>query len=242
MTPERGTIDLEDLLGRQRGTLAAAAHELKAPLSLIRMYAARLSDETISAEQKKQYNLRLLFTAEQMLNLTTGIVEGYGHEQGRLPLEPVNTNNICEEVLHELTPAARELGQQLIYQNSKRPLVAIGHPLLLKNVIFNIVFNALKHTPEQTRITIAATRQHDRTYVHISDTGPGFEKRTIRHINRGDGEQLQAAPSRSGSGLGLSVARQLTRAMNGTLQLKTSPSGGYCLVSLMASRQLPLQL
>lgn len=242
MRGELETIDLDALLGVSRRTLVAAAHELKAPLSLIRMYAARLGDEGLTELQRKQYNARLLFTAEQMLQLTSGILEGFRWEQGRLPLEPVNAHVICEEVLHELSPAAHELNQTLSYISNKRALIALGHPLLLKNVLFNIVFNALKHTPPDTAVTIGAKRQSERTYISVIDTGPGFQKQTIAHINQDLGERLQAAQSRGSTGLGLAVAKQLMRAMEGTLQLKASPKGGYCLVSLQNSRQLTFSL
>jgi len=234
------TIDLEALLERQSRTLTAAAHELKAPLSLIRMYAARLNEEGLSDAQRQQYHNRLLFTAEQMLHLSEGLIEGYRWGQGRLPLEPVNTTLICEETCHELSTAARELNQSLIFQSPRRANIAVGHPLLLKNVLFNIIFNALKHTPARTQINVAVNRHAGQALVSVIDSGPGFEKHTIDRINRAQHDRLQAATARTGSGLGLAVARQLMQAMDGRLQLKRSPRGGYCLVTLRSSQQLTL--
>lgn len=242
MRGDSGTLDLELLLGNSQRTLTAAAHELKAPLSLIKMYAARLENSELTVAERKKYNARLLFTAEQMLQLTSGIVESQRWIGGQLPLEPVNTDIICEEVLHELTPAAQELHQNLNFHKPAKAGIAIGHGLMLKNVIFNIVFNALKHTPDGSEISINSVKRSDKTHISVVDTGPGFNKQTIRYVNNGANGKFQAATDRPGSGLGLAVAKQLTGAMNGSLQLKASPKGGYCLVSLQASHQLPLGL
>lgn len=242
MRGETETIDLDALLGASRRTLVATAHELKAPLSLIRLYASQLENDLLTEAQRKQYSARLLFTAEQMLQLTTGLLEGYRWGQGRLPLEPVNTAIMCEEVLHELTPAAYELNQQLHYLPTKHTSVAVGHPLLLKNVLFNIVFNALKHTPAGTRVMLSSTCQGERAHLSVTDTGPGFAKNVAQHLDREAGERLQVAPSHGSSGLGLAVAKQLMGAMNGTLSIKASRRGGYCVASLRASRQLTLPL
>lgn len=242
MRGESETLDLERLLGNSQRTLMAAAHELKAPLSLIRMYAARLEQADLTEAERRQYHTRLLFTAEQVLQLTSGLLEGQRWANGQLPLEPVNTGIICEEVLHELTPAARELNQRLALRGPTRPGIALGHAQLLKNVVFNVVFNALKHTPAGTAISLNPTLRSDKAHISIIDTGPGFGKQTARQINRPAGERLQAAYARPGSGLGLSVAKQLLASMNGTLQVKASPKGGYCLLSLQTSHQLALPL
>lgn len=241
MRREPETIDLEALLGTSRQTLIATAHELKAPLSLIRMYAARLENGDLTDVERRQYNARLLFTAEQMLQLTSGLLEGQRWIEGQLPLEPVNAVTVCEEVLHELSPVARELDQKLNLQSFRRPGIAVGNAQLLKNVVFNVTFNALKHTPPGTDISVGATQCGDKTHISVVDTGPGFGKQTIQQVN-GMKNQFQAEQSRAGSGLGLSVAKQLLAAMNGSLQIKPSPKGGYCLMSLNASRQLSLPL
>lgn len=236
------TIDLEQLLERQTRTLVAASHELKAPLSLIRMYASRLNDDSLSAEQRQQYHNRLLFTAEQMLQLTGGLLEGYRWGQQRLPLELVNPVVVCEEVCHQLHKAADELGQSLEFTPPQRATLALGHPLLLRNVLFNVIFNALKHTPPHTNVRVRVNRHAERSLVSVLDSGPGFEQGTINRINRQSCDQLQASASRSGTGLGLAVAKQLVQAMQGTLQLKRSPRGGYCVVSLQTSHQLVLPI
>lgn len=241
MQGERGeTIDLEALLGNSQRTLTAAAHELKAPLSLIRMYAAQLEKGDLSEAKRQQYTRRLLFTAEHMSGLTNGLLEGQRWQFGQLPLEPVNTRIVCEEVLHELTPAADEWEQSLYLGSASHAGVAVGNAPMLKNVVFNLVYNALQHTPAGSHITLAAARRGERAHVTVTDTGPGFTADAARYVARGDNGRFQAMPSRSGSGLGLAVARQLLAAMNGSLQLKSSPKGGYCLVSLQASRQLAL--
>lgn len=236
-------MDLEALLGNSRRTLMAATHELKAPLSLMRMYAARLNDTSLTEAQYRQYHARLLFTAEHMLQLTNGLLEGQRWQQGKLPLEPINPAVICQEVLHELAPAAHELGQQIMVGNNpRRSFAAVGHAPMLKNAVFNLVFNALKHTPAGTNVTLSSVRRGERVHIQVADTGPGFDRQAATQLNRDTEAYAQLSFGRSGSGLGLAVVKQLLTSMNGTLQIKSSAKGSCCLLSLQASRQLALPL
>lgn len=242
MRGEPETLDLEFLLDNSQRTLVAALHELKAPLSLIKMYGAQLDGGSLSLEDQKKYTSRLLLTAEQMLQLTTGLIEGQCLSGNQMPLEPVNTKITCEEVLHQLSPAARELEQRLEFRPGSQSSIAVGNATMLRNVVFNLVFNALKHTPAGSDITLSTVNKAEKARIHVLDTGPGFDKRTIAYVNRGVDGRFQAAADRPGSGLGLAIAKQLTMAMHGSLQLKASVTGGYCILSLPASRQLALAL
>jgi signal transduction histidine kinase len=242
MVGERGTINLEFLLGNSEKTLVAAAHELKAPLGLIKMYASCLGQENLSEEKRKKYTSRLLFTSEQMIKLTIGLIEGKRWVNGQLPLEPVNTKLACEEVFHELYPAAKELEHTLEFRPGAKPGIAIAHREILKNLVFNLVFNSLKHTPAGSSVIIGTAKKPNFTSISVLDSGPGFNKKTIEYVNRGASGKFQAAPERTGSGLGLAVAQQLTHVLNGRLTLKKLKNGGYCYLSLPVSRQMNLPL
>ena len=234
------SIKLDEAIGASRQALVAAAHELKAPLSLIRMYAAALQEGDITEADRQKYYDRISLTADHLLQLTKGMVEGYRWQDKQLPLEPVNAHVVCEEVLHSLAPYARELDQTLRYSPTRKQYVAVAHRLFLKNVLFNIACNALQHTPAKTTVTIGHRLRQDRVFFDVLDSGPGFQKSTLRAINRAVGAELQPVQSRSGTGLGLAVAKQLADAMGGSLQLTASQRGGHCSLILPMSRQLSL--
>lgn len=240
MRRESETIDIHDVLGASRQALLTAAHDLKVPLGLIKLYALQLQSAELSKEERDKYLRRIILSAEQMLKMTTGLLETYRWSDQQLPLEPTNINLICQEVLHELSPYAKELGQTLQWHPRRRQHVVIAHHTLLHNVLFNITHNALKHTPEKTKVSLKLSHAQSAARIHVIDTGPGFEV-IAKQLSLGN-RQLQPLRSHGGTGLGLSIAKQLTRAMGGDFQLLSHRQGGHCVVSLATSRQLAFSL
>ncbi|HEX6462059.1 MAG TPA: HAMP domain-containing sensor histidine kinase [Candidatus Saccharimonadales bacterium] len=228
--------------GASHHALITAAHDLKAPLSLIKFYAQHMQSADISAEERQKYTRRIALSAEQLLKMTTGLLEAYRFGEQTLPLEPVNATIACEEVLHELAPYANELGQALRYQAAQRQCVVVAHRQLLHNVLFNIAYNALKHTPEKTIVTVKLLRSHNLSRIHVTDNGPGFKQADLQRFGGSTTPLLQPLRSHSGTGFGLSIAKQLTHIMGGELKLLASQRGGHCLVMLHSSRQLALPL
>ncbi len=240
MQRERETVDFYDALGASRQALVTAAHDLKAPLSLIKLYAQQMQSTDISAEDREKYSRRIALSAEQLLKMTNGLLEAYRFGDQLLPLEPVNANIVCEEVLHELAPYAHELGQTLGHRITPRQHVVVAHRQLLHNVLFNVAHNALKHTPEKTVVTLKLSKSQAYSRIHVVDTGRGFRKSELHRL--GSLNTLQPMGSHAGSGFGLAIARQLTKAMGGEFRLLTSHHGGHCLVLLHRSNQLALPL
>lgn len=222
-------------------TLVAAAHELKEPLALIRLYANLLSDSVLDDAERRRFERRIGLAAEQLLELTSGLVEGYRWQQQTLPLEPVNTHVVCQEVAHDVFEYAREHGHTLEYRPAgSRPgaLVAVAHRAFLKNVLYNLLCNAIKHTPAGSRVSLRPARTAGRLEVTVRDTGPGFSRQVLQQLRQAE-DRHQPLGSRSG-GIGLLVAQELVRAMYGELRVVASSRGGQVAVSLPSSQQLSL--
>lgn len=240
MQREYETLAIFDVSGASRHALATVVHDLKAPLSLIKLYAQQMQSADLSAEDREKYNRRIALSAEQLIKMTSGLLETYRLDEQALPLEPVNANITCEEVLHELFPYAKELRQTLQYKPSYRQHVVVAHRQLLHNVLFNVAFNALKHTPEKTAVTLKVSQSQQRSRIHVIDSGSGFSRSELHRLD--SSQTLQPLRSYTGSGLGLSIATRLTQAMGGELKLLASRRGGHCLVLLHNSSQLALPL
>ncbi len=219
-------------------SLVAAAHELKEPLALIRLYAQMLSDTALEDSERRRFERRIGLAAEQLLELTSGLVEGYRWQQQVLPLEPVNTHVVCEEVAHEVFEYARAHGQQLAYRPASSRYVVVAHRSFLKNVLNNLLCNAVKHTPAGSDIVLQPVKRQGALQIQVCDTGPGFSKNTMKALQRAENLR-QPLPGRSG-GLGLLVAQELVRAMYGELRVVASRSGGTVSVTLPLSQQISL--
>lgn len=217
-------------------TLVAAAHELKEPLALIRLYAQLLADHQLDASERRRFERRIGLAAEQLLELTSGLVEGYRWQQQTLPLEPVAANLLCEEVTHAVFEYARQHGHQLEYRPRAGRHVAVAHRAFLRNVLYNLLCNAIKHSPPGSTVVLRTGRTGEHLQLQVCDTGPGFNRQALAALAAGE-QWRQPLTGRAG-GLGLLVAQELVRAMYGQLRVVASRRGGRVDVHLPLSRQL----
>jgi signal transduction histidine kinase len=106
-------------------------------------------------------------------------------------------------------------------------LVARADPERLRQILLNLVANGVKFTPEGGRITIGADRERDSIRVWVTDTGIGIAADQLKRVFD-PYFQVDRGPTRKypGMGLGLAIARDLARAMNGDVWLESTPGSG----------------
>lgn len=227
--------------------LLAAAHELKTPLTIISHLVSTLRDDSIGLSQLQQecYLERIELTSERMMRLVEGLTQSYRFEQAgevlhQLELEPLNLTQICEDVVHELTPLASHLGQNVQLRLPLKNRLVVGHKELLQNIITNLVDNALKHNPKDTDVILTMNSQDQLSRLNVRDNGPMIAAAEFKQLKQRLGKQVQTTAYRAGSsGLGLYIAGQLAKAMGGNLGATAHRQGGMTLyVDLLRSRQL----
>lgn len=225
-------------------SLVAAAHELKTPLAIIAHLASALEDESLATPEQRRAGLqRIQLSAERTMRLIQGLTTSYrlGDEQLKLALnlQPVNITQICEEVAHEILPFARVQSQTLELALGQRSQLVVGDKELLHSVLFNLLDNAIRHTPPQTTVRMHVRRRTELVRVCVHDSGPGIQPSDMTKLKQRLGTHTQPIVTRSsGSGLGLYIAQQLADAMGGRLGVGTVKSGADFHVDLLHSRQL----
>jgi signal transduction histidine kinase len=235
----------------QRGdiaALAAAAHELKSPLTLVQHIAKTLNDPDLdlTEQDRVQYLSRLQFTSDRMLRLVQQLAMSYRLEDDRqlafqFPLEPLSTLEVCETAAHELQPYACAYNQKLRLKARTCAHLVVANREILHDIVVNLVDNAIRHNPPGGVVDIAAgcRGQHVRLSVH--DQGGGVAKSELAGLRRTLGTQPQPLNGRSAtSGLGLYIVGQFAQAMGGTLGLGRATQGSHFFVDLMRSSQLSL--
>ncbi len=233
-----GTADMQDQL------IASVAHELKTPLTLISGMSSELQTAPADSHLQQKYLERIQFSSDRLLNLVDSILRGYELKQHvlELQLEPLSPLLIMEEVAHELEPHARKQAQLIAVKSNKRsqPLV-LADKGCLHAIIFNLLDNAIKYTkPEQT-IELEARLKRDYAQLAVKDYGVGVKKSDLKRIFTQFGKSQRPIPQWANStGLGLYIAKQLTEAMNGQLELTRRHDGSSFLVNLQLSHQLSL--
>jgi K+-sensing histidine kinase KdpD len=235
-TSDRG-IDYTSL-----SSLTIAAHELKSPLSLLRQLALTLESNDLSEIERHEIASHMKLVSERALRLTTDLTKAQRLSDSLFAFEPVNPQQLCEEVVHELTPLYKACGRKIVVAKRQRPLLAIANRDLLRRILLNFADNALHYSDDVSSVELSVSaRQHgDMVRLGIRDYGPALSIDTWRllHDTALRPEQLHARPS--SSGLGLAIARQFAGAMNGTIGATRHHDGATFHVDIHASRQMSL--
>lgn len=221
----------------------AAAHELKAPLALIRQLAFGLEQGRYSKEEEARILRQIILTSEKGIRLTSDLTRTARLEDGLFALEPINSKQLCEEVAHELTPLFKARGRELRVAAGKRQLLAVGNRDLLRRILVNFSDNALHYAASQTPVTIQASSKArgERIRVGVRDYGPAVPGDVWQKVTRQLGVAPQPLQNRpASSGLGLYISGQFAEAMQGSIGATRHRDGATFYVDLIASRQMKL--
>lgn len=233
---------------KEMAALAAAAHELKSPLTLVQHIAHTLADADLqlTSQERAHYLSRLQFTSDRMVRLVQQLAVSYRLDSDnqlafQFPLEPLNAREICETVAHEMTPYARAYGQELRVADRHCQHLVVANRDILHDIVVNLVDNAIRHNPAGGQVDIMAGCLNAHVRLSVHDQGGGIAKTELTRLRRTLGTQPQPFSGRSAtSGLGLYIAGQFAQAMGGSLGLGRPGRGTRVFVDLMRSHQLSL--
>jgi signal transduction histidine kinase len=220
--------------------VAVAAHELKSPLSLLRQLALSLESEDMSDSERQQIVGHMRLISERALRLTTDLTKVERLEGGLFELEPVNPQQLCEEVARDLMPLYKAYGREIIVTRRARPLLAVANRDLLRRVLLNFADNALHYSDEALPVELHASSLSGGEIIRLGvrDYGPALSIDTWRALRETATRPQPVHARPSSSGLGLSIARQFAEAMNGTVGAIRHRDGATFYVDMYASRQL----
>ena len=207
----------------QQQFIADAAHQLRTPLSGIIAQLEVLEREPVSPTVRQRLQAlhgackRLAHTAHQLLTLARSEPSATTHEDfGRVDLEPL----VAEMVAHNLD---RALDAGLDLGAECAPAQVMGNPWLLRELLGNLVDNALAYTPRGGRVTIRCGRDGASVWLEVEDDGPGIDPAWREQV-RERFVRLPGSPG-SGCGLGLAIVDEIARAHEADFRLD-SGSGG----------------
>lgn len=226
--------------------IAAAAHELKTPLTLITYIAQMLHDETLELThaEKSQYIQRLELVSKRTLRLVQHMTTSYRIEEQtafQFALEPVNIQQVCEQALHELAPYARQYSQELRLVKRSRAHVVLANREILHDIVTNLVDNGIRHNPSGAAVTVTSVSRHRHVRLHVRDNGSGMTEQALARLRSNLGLRPQPFIGHgSTSGLGLYIVQQLAGAMGGKLGLGRAAGGTTFFVDMLKSHQLRL--
>jgi signal transduction histidine kinase len=218
---------------RRSNFAAAVSHELKTPLTAIRMYGEMLRDGMVPSEAKRdEYHRHITAESERLSRLINNVLEFSRLEKGArdLKLAAGSLGPVLTEAATLLEPhVAREGFELALDVDPGLPPVRFERDALLQ-VLFNLVDNAVKYARDgrPRRITLAAARDGEGARVTVRDHGPGVPPRHLRHVFEPFYRVEQELTRRStGTGLGLALVRSLVERMGGRVACRNLAEGGF---------------
>jgi two-component system, cell cycle sensor histidine kinase PleC len=211
--------------------LANMSHELRTPLNAIIGFSEVMTNEffgPIGTPKYIEYANDIRRSGQFLLDVINDILDMSKIEAGRLDLEleQVSFPNLLEEVMRLVGPRASE-GRISVIQETGEAKPFRADRRALKQVMINLMSNAVKFTPEGGTVRITGRSGEAGFVFTIADTGIGIPQRDIQKLGR-PFEQVenQFTKSRGGSGLGLAISRSLVELHNGRLDIASTVGRG----------------
>jgi two-component system OmpR family sensor kinase len=216
-----------------RRFVADASHELRTPLTSIRGFA-ELYRHGASADPEETHRMmgRIEAEATRMGALVEDLLQLARLDQHRpVAALPVDLGELAADAVHDARAVQPDRPVELELTDSLTDVpVVLGDEGRLRQVIGNLVTNALTHTPPGTPVTVRLSEEPgdpDAVTVTVADRGPGMSaedaERVFERFYRADASRTRAA---GGTGLGLSIVSSLVAAHHGTVVLTTAPGEG----------------
>jgi signal transduction histidine kinase len=206
-----------------RNFLMSVSHELRTPLTAIRGHVAALREGVLEDEQAQERSLEVVAEEALRLERLVGDVLDLAKLDARrfaLLREEVDMRALCERAYARFAEEARARGIEYDLQLGEGAVLLTDGDRVLQ-IVSNLIANALRWTPEGGRVDLGLNAQNGEVTVAVTDTGPGVEPDAVERIFRpfwsGDG---------GGTGLGLTIARELALALGGRLELESEPGRG----------------
>ena len=222
-------------------SVLVAAHELKTPLSLIRQLTLMLGDDLTSEADKKQIKQRIVQTSEQALQLTVDLANSANLTPSLFPLEPVNPLALCQQMAAETRFNVVLYGRKISWpQRGRNSRLILANRTLLGRILANFLNNALKYTEDGSEIKVSVKAVGGAVRLSVRDFGPMMSLKEYRRLLDEMDARKTVRTRPESSGLGIYVASQFARAMNGQIGLIRHRDGLTFYVDMPISRQLSL--
>ncbi|CAN5339110.1 cell cycle histidine kinase PleC [soil metagenome] len=226
--------------------LANMSHELRTPLNAINGFSEIMVGEMFGPmgdARYKEYAQDILSSGQHLLALINDILDMSKIEAGKMNLkfDPMQFEDVAEDAIRLMRNRAEHAGLELIADIPALPDVDADYRAV-KQVLLNLLSNALKFTPRGGRITVHAELQigglGERIKVSVQDTGIGIAKEDLSRLAK-PFEQIESQHSKTqqGTGLGLALTKSLVEMHGGVLELASEPGVGTAVSFALPLRQ-----
>lgn len=206
--------------------LSRASHELRTPLNAILGFGQLLALDELNESQRHSVD-QIMAGGRHLLALIEDLLDHSSVTAANVELAPVDVRAEMADALAMCAPLAAEKSLTVELETRDHPLWAMGDRRRLKQVLLNLISNAIKYNRPSGSITLTAAADGDEEVrIEVSDTGIGMTEAQLARLFT-PFERLDAARHGiQGNGLGLAVTKALTEAMGGTIEVAAAPRAG----------------
>lgn len=210
----------------RRNLVAAVSHDLRTPMAALRLMVEAIEDGLVDEATLRRYLATMRTHVDALGSMIDDLFELSQLEAGDLQwsIEQVELAEVVDEAVAAMQVEAEAKGVAVAAEPVPRPLRAQADPEKLQRVLFNLIRNAIRHTPADGTVTVRAEPAGEWVEIEVADTGEGIppeqRARAFDPFVRGD-----QARTLEGAGLGLAISRAIVEAHNGRIWLGESEIG-----------------
>jgi len=214
---------LESVLNAQNRFIADAAHQLRTPLAGAQTQL-ELALLEVNPEQHKQQLERVSESMERLSHTITQLLSLARNQQDathNMVMSPVNLNQVAQQVTTDMVPTAIKKGLDLGFEADSQNMMILGDSKRLKEMLYNLVDNAVLYTPAGGKVTVKIQREAGEIVLSVIDNGPGIPKdereKVFERFHRimGSGHE--------GSGLGLAIVMEIVQLHQANIEISDEP-------------------
>ena len=216
---------LKESFDKERRFTSDAAHELRTPLAALKTHA-QLATMTDSCEDQKKSINKIMAGVDRASHVVNQLLVlarlEQGHQQS-IDMQPVDLTQLSQEMVSELHSLVSQRNIELSVEAAD-PQIVSGELTMLSMLLRNLLDNAIRYSPEGSRVELGFGQSKQGISLFVSDNGPGIadeeKDKVFSRFHRGE------ALEETGCGIGLSIVRQVAELHRAQIKLSDNPGGG----------------
>jgi signal transduction histidine kinase len=212
----------------RRQLVASVSHDLRTPIASLRLLVEAVDDQIVDESTRRRYLATMQTHIGSLSAMIDDLFELSRIEAGDIEwsMRQVELAVLVDETVAAMRPEARARRVEVRSELDDAPLSARADPEKIQRVLFNLMRNAIRHTPADGSVTVRAEARPEAIQIEVADTGDGIldddRARVFEPFFRGSGE---AARDSQGAGLGLAICRAIVETHGGRIWIGPSEQG-----------------